>query len=124
MNESRRDALKKLGLTTGAVWAAPAVTSLVVPRHASATSTANVFDGTLELYPVGEVFSNLLITSETVEAESVSLVGGDITYRGSALFGGTVLWQFGFQVTVDETYVVNINGTEYSVKATENTGEG
>jgi len=39
-NESRRDALKKLGLGAGAVYVAPAVTALVVPRHASATSVS------------------------------------------------------------------------------------
>ena len=45
VNEGRRSALKKLGLTTGAVYVAPAVTALVVPQHATATSSsvANTF---------------------------------------------------------------------------------
>ena len=121
MEESRRSALKKVGLATGAVWAAPAVTSLVVPRHASATSVSNTFDGTLTLYPAGDSFSNLQITSETVTATSVSLFDGR-TFRGSALFGGTAVWQFGTSVTVGETYVVTINGTGYNVEATEAVG--
>ena len=41
VNKGRRSALKKLGLTTGAVYVAPAVTALVVPQHATATSSSS-----------------------------------------------------------------------------------
>lgn len=40
MDQSRREALKKLGIGTGVAWAAPAVTVLVVPTHAQATSSS------------------------------------------------------------------------------------
>lgn len=40
VNKSRREALKKLGIGTGVAWAAPAVTVLVVPTHAQATSSS------------------------------------------------------------------------------------
>ncbi len=39
IDKPRRDSVKKLGVAAGAAWVAPAVTSLVVPRHASATSS-------------------------------------------------------------------------------------
>ena len=45
VNEGRRSALKKLGLTTGAVYVAPAVTALVVPQHATATSSSGSSGG-------------------------------------------------------------------------------
>ena len=41
MTQSRRDALKKLGIGTGVAWSAPAVTALVVPQHATAASSSS-----------------------------------------------------------------------------------
>lgn len=40
IDEGRRNALKKLGIGTGAVYVAPTVTALVVPTHATATSSS------------------------------------------------------------------------------------
>lgn len=40
INTSRREALKKLGLTSTAVWVTPSVAALVVPTHATATSSS------------------------------------------------------------------------------------
>ena len=45
MDQSRRNALKKLGVGTSVAWAAPAVTVLVVPQHAHATSSSGSGSG-------------------------------------------------------------------------------
>jgi len=113
MEESRRSALKKLGLTTGAVWAAPVVTSLIVPKHAAATS--NTFDGTLTLFATGRASSRLTISSTTVTAKVVSIV--DVG-NGTMVDGSSgAAWDFNATVAVGTTYVVNINGTAYNVEA-------
>ena len=39
--DTRRSALKKLGITSGAAWIAPTVATLVVPKHATATSSSS-----------------------------------------------------------------------------------
>ena len=88
--DTRRSALKKLGITSGAAWIAPTVATLVVPKHATATSSSsssggltapNIADISTSLSGPSGVQQGLtiLITSATdYSAQTISnlLVGG------------------------------------------------
>ena len=130
VNEGRRSALKKLGLTTGAVYVAPAVTALVVPQHATATSSSSssvtastvaqastgVFDvtftlasaitppssATLVIDGIGGSFANITLAYDLFGSTSTSLHYVNSTSVGSGATSGT------------DTYTLTFNGQTFT----------
>lgn len=87
INEGRRSALKKLGLGTGAVYVAPAVTALVVPRHATATSSSGSSGGGLTSSDI-----RILSLSEPYPIEIRVAAGGtDYSSVSTLVIAGTTV---------------------------------
>ena len=131
--DTRRSALKKLGLGTGAVYVAPAVTALMVPQHATATSTTSgattaaitVFRYVL-VNTLSSSESNMLtvgidtsVLSSVNSSTAVTAFGQTIPYAGNY---GAILF---FKKTITPapfsssgSYQVTIAGTNYTTAGT------
>jgi hypothetical protein len=95
VNESRRSALKKLGLGTSAVYVAPAVTALVVPQHATATSSSSSSSSSL----VGSTSVFEFVTSSStlqlkLDAGDWSTVGSPTSNSSITAYGSTSTFYF------------------------------
>ena len=125
-NESRRSALKKLGLGTGAVYVAPAVTALVVPKHATATSTSSSSGSSagglnVSVWRDSASHGTFEITSTTDYSGAtfvLSIDGAAILTQGNPLFTGTTT-MFGFTTSADftsgtSTFSGSVDGTAVS----------
>ena len=119
MEESRRSALKKLGLTTGAVWAAPAISSLIVPSHAAATSISSSssvvveYLGVIEDKPRGSLIVNFGELGLEPSSVNVSIGGESITAGVPFTDQGT--GETTFSLTDENTPVVLSEGATFLV---------
>ena len=119
MEESRRSALKKLGLTTGAVWAAPAISSLIVPSHAAATSISSSssvvveYVGVIEDKPRGSLVINYGDLGLTPGAVGVSIDGESLTVGQPFTNQGT--GETSYQLTDDNSPEVLSAGATFLV---------
>ena len=126
VNEGRRSALKKLGLGTGAVYVAPAVTALVVPQHATATSSSGSSSTSLVIVsqPISgfidiQFDSSLNYSSSntvtiTVNGTVVNTTysqqysNGDVNFVNSSGSAPTLVSGTTYVVTVDSTTTYNV----------------
>ena len=132
MDQSRRDALKKLGIGTGAAWAAPAVTVLVVPQHAHATSSSSSSASAVGTYsfpaggqvtisiPTANISENLNGLSGTLTDTSnvtmslqnaFSVVGSDYVSASNPITGGVGIPNTG-------SVTVTVGSNSYTVSKT------
>ena len=128
INESRRGVLKKLGLTTGAAYVVPAVTALVVPQHATATSSSVLTTSGIVVFryhlsfPEPKVLTIGIDTAVLTSVTSGTVVqafGHTIPYVASSLT--TLFFKKLIDpapYTADGTYQVTIGGTTYSATGT------
>lgn len=128
MNDSRRKALKKLGLTSGAIWAAPVVTGLVVPQHATATSVSggSGVDFTsmisVELISPPGVTSNVAIVVSSATdysglTASLSIGGVSATFDRVSFVPGPDFTQWEFtavSVSSGNSYSAVVDGSPYT----------
>ena len=130
--DTRRSALKKLGLGTGAVYVAPAVTALVVPQHATATSSSATSSSVLTAPSSGDISAFLdgasgtstsagfLITSATdYSSQTISnlLVGGSSASITLQIFSRnitTIKFTAANNVSTGDSWSFTLLGTSYS----------
>jgi hypothetical protein len=128
--ESRRNAIKKLGITSGAAWVAPAVTALVVPKHASATSVSasgsSDFSSILSvstISPPGVTTNVALVLSSATDysglTASLSIGGAPATLDAVSFTPAGPMsmtqWEFtASSVTVGDTYSAVVDGRTYT----------
>ena len=129
---TRRSALKKLGITSGAAWIAPTVATLVVPKHATATSSSATSSSVLTAPSSGDISAFLdgasgtstsagfLITSATdYSSQTISnlLVGGSsasITLQVFSRNITTIKFTAATNVSTGDSWSFTLLGTSYS----------
>ena len=124
--DTRRAALKKLGITSGAAWVAPTVATLVVPKHATATSTSSSSGSSaggliVSVWRDSASHGTFEITSTTDYSGAtfvLSIDGAAILTHGNPLFTGTTT-MFGFTTAADftsgtSTFSGSVDGTAVS----------
>jgi uncharacterized membrane protein len=130
MDQSRRDALKKLSIATGVgaaattEWAKPVVNGIIVPAHAQTTSGSS--GGSLSASDISITgfggITGITITSTTdYSGQAWSIVVAGTTYSGTlSLFdGSTTLGSInpGANLTSGTAYSVTVAGQTLSVTA-------
>ena len=137
MDQSRRDALKKLGIATGVgavattEWAKPVVNALVVPAHAQTTSGSGGGSLNVGLNTDSATVAVVEILSSTDYSGSTVLLvvsGSDVSssvqsnsfFSGgsaSSFTGSVTYFSFAASITVGQAYTVKVDGVSYSVTA-------